>query len=143
MCKTLLVILLSGALFGVLAQSMLETSAAAAGGSVGGVAGKKVSDGMTKIFEKIDKQLPKPPDRDAQKSAVAADPNTPLLEVGPGVPKSSVEGCRRLERAAPAAAGSSRIGPQARSAAGSCCRRTAASRSRASSSAAGCTPPTI
>jgi hypothetical protein len=67
------------------AQSLLEHSAAAAGGSVGGVAGKKVSDGLTSIFEKVDKH--------AQKAAKAATSTTPavsgepLLEVGPGVPK--------------------------------------------------------
>src|SRR5580658_7857229 len=40
-------------------QSMIETAAAAAGGSVGGVAGKKVSDGLTSIFEKVDKSAAK------------------------------------------------------------------------------------
>jgi hypothetical protein len=91
-------------------QSMVETAAAAAGGSVGGVAGKKVSDGLTSIFEKVDKAAGK-----AAKSAetkgnssahsasnptrkgagasqggdtgAAADANAPLLEVGPGVPR--------------------------------------------------------
>ncbi len=37
-------VLFGGTVFG---QSILETSAAATGGSVGGVAGKKVSDGIT------------------------------------------------------------------------------------------------
>jgi hypothetical protein len=94
MCKTLLVILLSSSPFGVAyGQSMLETSAAAAGGSVGGVAGKKVSDGMTKIFEKMDKQAAKAAKTgETKKSAATVDPNTPLLDVGPGVPKASSKG---------------------------------------------------
>jgi hypothetical protein len=73
-------------------QSILEHSAAAAGGSVGGVAGKKVSDGLTAIFGKIDQQTKK-----AAKGTEASaskpnpnpnpNPNTPLFEVGPAVPK--------------------------------------------------------
>ena len=68
-------------------QSMVENAAAAAGGSVGGVAGKKVSDGLTKIFEKMDKTTEK-----AAKQGAAAKPKTdsdeaPLFDVGPGVPK--------------------------------------------------------
>jgi hypothetical protein len=73
------VILLSGTIY---AQSMVEHAAAAAGGSVGGVAGKKVSDGLTKIFTKVDQTTAKA--ADGAKSA-----NAPLLEVGPGVPKAS------------------------------------------------------
>jgi hypothetical protein len=74
---TILVILLGGS---VGAQSMIEHAAAAAGGSAGGVAGKKVSDGMTKIFNKVDKQAAK---------AAESGTNTPLFEVGPGVPKAT------------------------------------------------------
>jgi hypothetical protein len=89
---TLLVIFLSGSLCGsVYGQSMLETSAAVAGGSVGGVAGKKVSDGLTKIFDKMDKQAAKAAKVGDGKTTGAkgtvADRNAPLLEVGPGVPK--------------------------------------------------------
>ena len=71
------------------AQSMVEMSAAAAGGTAGGVAGKKVSDGLTKIFGKIDKQTQKAAkEGDAKKhTAVTPDSSTPLLEVGPGVPR--------------------------------------------------------
>jgi hypothetical protein len=58
---------------------MLETAAAAAGGSVGGVAGKKVSDGMSSIFGKLDKQT--------GKAAETGKNGKPLFEVGPGVPK--------------------------------------------------------
>jgi hypothetical protein len=85
-------------------QTMVETAAAAAGGSVGGVAGKKVSDGLTSIFEKVDKSAAKAAKSgdtkggtrgsSAAKSATSAsrqgtdtDSNEPLLEVGPGVPR--------------------------------------------------------
>jgi len=59
---------------------MTEAAAAAAGGSVGGVGGKKVSDGLSAIFGKIDQQTSQ-----AAKTDKAA--KTPLLEVGPGVAK--------------------------------------------------------
>lgn len=72
---TMLVICLSGSVW---AQSMIEHAAAAAGGSAGGVAGKKVSEGLTKILSKVDKQAAK---------AAESGTNTPLFEVGPGVPK--------------------------------------------------------
>jgi hypothetical protein len=64
------------------AQTMTEVGASAAGSAVGSAAGKKVSDGMTSIFGKVDKtaaKAAKPPE-DNSKSA-------PLLEVGPGVPR--------------------------------------------------------
>src|SRR5260370_22932849 len=56
MRELLLVILLGGSVW---AQSLVEHAAAAGGGSVGGVAGKKVSDGITKIFNKVDKSTAK------------------------------------------------------------------------------------
>lgn len=89
-------------------QTMVETAAAAAGGSVGGVAGKKVSDGLTSIFEKVDKSAAKAaksgntkggakgnsaakgssiPARKGGDATTYADSNEPLLEVGPGVPR--------------------------------------------------------
>lgn len=67
-------------------QSLLEHSAAAAGGSVGGVAGKKVSDGLTAIFGKIDQQTRKAA-KGPEASAPKPNPNAPLFEVGPAVPK--------------------------------------------------------
>jgi len=73
-----LVIFLYGTAFG---QSIMENAAAAAGGSVGGVAGKKVSDGMTAIFGKVDKQT--------AKAAETGKDSKPLFEVGPGVPKGA------------------------------------------------------
>jgi hypothetical protein len=66
-------------------QSMIETGAAAAGGSVGGVAGKKVGEGLANIFNKVDKAATK-----ASKADPAANPNTPLMEVSPGVPRGAV-----------------------------------------------------
>lgn len=65
-------------------QTLVEHAAAAAGGSAGGVAGKKVSDGVTKIFGKVNQR--------ASKAAEAPRPtaSAPLMEVGPGVPKSKV-----------------------------------------------------
>ena len=65
-------------------QSLVEHAAAAAGGSVGGVAGKKVSDGLTSIFQKVDQQTAKAAKGSKGTAAASSDP---LLEVGPGVPK--------------------------------------------------------
>ena len=70
------------------AQSMLEGAAAAAGGSVGGVAGKKVSDGLNKILGNVDKQAAKAADQSknakSPNSAKPSEPSGPLFEVGPG-----------------------------------------------------------
>jgi hypothetical protein len=77
----------------VFGQSMLEGAAAAAGGSVGGVAGKKVSDGLSRILGVVDKQTAKAADqgKDQGKSksskAASSDPSGPLFEVGPGSAK--------------------------------------------------------
>jgi len=89
MRSTILVLILAAA---ASAQSLVEHSAAAAGGSVGGVAGKKVSDGLTAIFQKVDKQTQKAAKAPAPASQKAApkpsdDASAPLLEVGPAVPK--------------------------------------------------------
>lgn len=65
-------------------QTMTEVGATAAGGAIGSAAGKKVSDGITSIFGKVDKttaKAAKPPE-DNSKGA-------PLLEVGPGAPRVS------------------------------------------------------
>ena len=78
----LLVVLIGGAVSG---QSMVESAAAAAGGSAGGVAGKKVSDGLTRIFNKIDQHTAKAAEDTTKKTTTDAD--TPLFQVGPGVPK--------------------------------------------------------
>jgi hypothetical protein len=66
------------------AQTMTEVGASAAGSAIGSAAGKKVSDGITAIFGKVDKttsKAAKPPE-DNSKAA-------PLLDVGPGVPRVS------------------------------------------------------
>ncbi len=93
--NSLLVVFLVGLAGGsgaLRAQSMVETAAAAAGGSAGGIAGKKVSDGLSKIFDKVDKQAAKAADatkNDAAKSRRAVpDAPPPILQVGPGVPQS-------------------------------------------------------
>jgi hypothetical protein len=89
MRHTLLVILLATPAYvhSAYGQSMLEHAAAAAGGSVGGVAGKKVSDGVTSILGKLDKQTRQA----AGTGKTSSSPTTtgePLFEVGPGVPKA-------------------------------------------------------
>jgi hypothetical protein len=64
------------------AQTMTEVGASAAGGAIGSAAGKKVSEGITAIFGKVDKaagKAAKPPE-DNSKGA-------PLLDVGPAVVK--------------------------------------------------------
>jgi hypothetical protein len=83
-------ILLFGLLFelGASGQSMLEAGAAVAGGTVGGVAGKKVSDGLTRILGKVDAQTAKAAKATKDSPAKPTDASAPLLEVGPGMPKS-------------------------------------------------------
>jgi hypothetical protein len=68
------------------AQTMTEVGASAAGGAIGSAAGKKVSEGISAIFGKVDKAAGKAaakPPEDNSKSA-------PLLDVGPGVVKQQV-----------------------------------------------------
>ena len=93
-----LVILLSGTLG---AQTLVEYSGAAAGGTAGGVAGKKVSDGVTGIFNKLDKTTAKAAGTDTHGDK---GKNAPVLDVGPGVPHS---------RAASAAGAESASAPKA------------------------------
>jgi hypothetical protein len=87
--RTMLVVLLTGTACAGLgwAQAMTEAAAAAAGGSVGGVAGKKVSDGLTSIFNKVDKQTSKAAAVDVPAPPSKKDELEPILDVGPGVPK--------------------------------------------------------
>ncbi len=68
-------------------QSLVEHSAAAAGGSVGGVAGKKVSDGLSAIFQKVDQHTAKAAKGAAPAASPSASASEPLFEVGPAVPK--------------------------------------------------------
>ena len=86
MCGVILVGMLAPA------QSLVEHAAAAAGGSVGGVAGKKISDGLNSVFGKVEKQTDQAAktDRSSRASKVAESAtDAPLFEVGPGVPKGS------------------------------------------------------
>jgi hypothetical protein len=81
------------------AQTMTDMTAAAAGGIAGGAAGKKVSEGVTGVFGKVAKQTEKASGTgEKAKPAIvsARTPSTPapvsnaapLIEAGPGVPKS-------------------------------------------------------
>ena len=68
------------------AQTMTEVSGAAAGGAIGSAAGKKVSEGISSIFGKIDattKKAAKPEDNSKKE---------PLLDVGEGTPKIGASG---------------------------------------------------
>lgn len=67
------------------AQTMTEVGASAAGSAIGSAAGKKVSDGITAIFGKVDKATAKAAKTPAEDNSKAA----PLLDVGPGVPRVS------------------------------------------------------
>lgn len=69
------ILLLFGIAGMISAQSLTEFGAAAAGGTTGTVAGKKVSDGITSIFGKVSKQ-----------TSTAAGESEKTLEIGPGVP---------------------------------------------------------
>ncbi|HEV8145497.1 MAG TPA: hypothetical protein VGP79_03915 [Bryobacteraceae bacterium] len=69
------------------AQALIEHAAAATGGTVGGVAGKKVSDGLSKIFEKVDTTTRKAAKAGDNGKARDVDAKgAPLLQVGPGSP---------------------------------------------------------
>jgi hypothetical protein len=72
-------------------QAMTEFGAAAAGGSIGGAGGKKVSDGLTSIFGKVGAQTEKAAATD-KPTAVDKAAKQPALEVSPGVPKASDTG---------------------------------------------------
>ena len=73
--------LVAGAAFG---QTMVEFGAAAAGGSVAGASGKKVSDGITAIFDKVNGAT----DKAATTGKPAASKQQPAIEVSPGVPSA-------------------------------------------------------
>ena len=77
--------ILAGAAFG---QTMVEFGAAAAGGSVAGASGKKVSDGITAIFGKVNGTT----DKAAASGKPAAAKQQPALEVSSGVPKDDSSG---------------------------------------------------
>lgn len=101
------------------AQTMTEAAAAAAGSTVGGVAGKQVSSGIDKIFGKTGDVL-----KGAAKQGTAkqdAGAKEPLLKVGPGKPKEDASSVppppppaagERLVRRAPVAASQAPPTPQ-------------------------------
>lgn len=78
-------VLLVGVAF---AQSMTEFGAAAAVGSVGGASGKKVSDGLTSVFEKVGQQTAKA----AKTDKANKPPAEPALELAPGVVREETGG---------------------------------------------------
>jgi len=72
-------------------QAMTEAAGVIAGGSVGGVAGKKVGQGITNVFQKVDATTTKAAKTDktvkTEKVASAEKPQAKagtVLEVGPG-----------------------------------------------------------
>jgi hypothetical protein len=81
--------ILAGAAAG---QSLTEYGAAAAGGSVGGASGKKVSDGINSILNKVSGTT----DKASATAKPAAKPpavkQQPALEVSAGVPKDDGSG---------------------------------------------------
>ena len=65
-------------------QAMVEAAGAIAGGSVGGVAGKKVSDGITSILQKVDSTTSKAAQTGkAPQAAVDKAKEGAVLQVGP------------------------------------------------------------
>ena len=77
-------------------QNMTDVAAAATGGVAGGVAGKKVSQGLTSVFGKVTKEVERassdvaPRKTTSAPSAGSVAPgNAPLMEVGPGIPKKA------------------------------------------------------
>jgi hypothetical protein len=97
------------------AQGLSEFGAAAAGGTTGGAAGKSVSDGITKVFGKVNQRTASAADK--QPGAAKAEP---LLQVGPGVPQS-----KSVIKPAPA--------PEAHAATTHSGRRSASERAKAKS----------
>jgi len=79
------------------AQTMTEVGASAAGSAIGSAAGKKVSEGISAIFGKVDKaagKAAKPPE-DNSKGA-------PLLDVGPAVVVKGPSGAESVPPPPPA-----------------------------------------
>jgi hypothetical protein len=79
--------LLLGAAGFLCAQTLTEFGATAAGSTVGSAAGKKVSDGITTVFGKVDQQTAA-----AAGKAKSAPTTATVLEVGPGAPKGKPMG---------------------------------------------------
>jgi hypothetical protein len=81
--------LLAGAALG---QNLTEYGAAAAGGSVGGAGGKKVSDGINAIFNKVNGTAEKASATGKPAAKPPAAKQQPALEVSTGVPKGDSGG---------------------------------------------------
>ena len=73
------------------AQNLAEFGAVAAGSAVGGASGKKVSDGITAIFGKVDQQTAKAAGKEA-KVEKETEKETAVWKVGAGVPLSESGG---------------------------------------------------
>lgn len=81
MRSVLLVLVLAGSAW---SQAFTEATAAIAGGSVGGVAGKKVSDGITNVLQKVDATASKAAKgAKAPEAAVQKAAQGTVLQVGP------------------------------------------------------------
>ena len=80
------------------AQTMTEVGASATGGAIGSAAGKKVSEGSTAIFGKVDKSTAK-----AAKAPEDNSKSAPLLDVGPGVVKGPSSAAESVPPPPPAA----------------------------------------
>ena len=87
MRSVLIVLVLAGSAW---SQGLTEVAGAVAGGSVGGVAGKKVSEGITNVFEKVNAttskaaKTVKPQETAAQKGPGQKGAEGTVLQVGPG-----------------------------------------------------------
>ena len=71
------------------AQNLTEFGAVAAGSAIGEAGGKKVSDGITAIFGKVDQQSAKAAGKETKKEKEA---EAALLKVAPGMPASDPGG---------------------------------------------------
>jgi hypothetical protein len=69
------------------AQTLTEAAGAIAGGSVGSVAGKQVSSGITSIMKKVNKQTTKAAATGQPAKAAQPARVEPILQVGAGVPR--------------------------------------------------------
>jgi hypothetical protein len=82
----LILLVVVGTMSGLVGQTISEIGAAAAGGTAGGAAGKKVSEGITNVFEKVDKRTTAAAAAPApSKPPASTKPVSPLIEANPGV----------------------------------------------------------
>jgi hypothetical protein len=80
---------LAGAAWG---QTLTEFGAAAAGGSVAGASGRKVSDGINSVFGKVNGTTDKASATGKPATKAPTAQQQPALEVSPGVPKDDSSG---------------------------------------------------